>query len=606
MEEVQQPLKRLGMQLTGVGLGISMLAPISLKVTPQSIKDNITFILSRKLPDYKDHYMPPDPENVLSRQSTDRMYTSLRLAEEYPKTINPESFHLIAQRVSRVATIYYTPSKTDDETQRFEKYCEEVFFPKLKRHADEMKTDFIATLLMFQISGDNNNSVKELRGDVKDEIVRTATHTGETLIGSTAGELAISALRTLEMGQYYSYARLEGPVTIGIHDIEIAMIGRGIKNLRKTAPDIHTSAVNQLAKLAPESADLLENYADLYDAFEAYSDRLTQRISSYPAIQTYLHKRFSQPNSYKDLLSTNGVVDSYQFSRTTVFWAIISELQQLTLSSFYSARPETLEQLALEKTIEYYEKQSSVTGFFLDQINNPKMLKAIEHDAKSGNKTAEDLYTLMQQFKSTGDKIIDFDDKIAATFEKEHTEENLDFQMLTGVALARWLLNDAIAFSKGSAEHDIVFSDSNDLAYHAFLAQSNRESAPNFQLVASRPLHRATLTFAPPQLLFNTMREFISKVYKKVEGTHPLADFKTFCNYFLTLIQEPYMKRAIGVSATRLARDAKQGLFIKAAEQFGAFQNIITPPHCSWMRAFEATAGYIAVAPQQQTNQTPR
>jgi hypothetical protein len=142
------------------------------------------FLVNRNLLDPKKSYLPPNPEEPLSQEITDKIFDDLALAENYPDTINKSAFHAIAQKPARVASLYLQKEGgiTEDE---FGEHCK-GFFKKMYETSQEMRVDFIAILLMFQISGDANSSVMAERGDVMDEAVRTGLTLADSVVGSSA------------------------------------------------------------------------------------------------------------------------------------------------------------------------------------------------------------------------------------------------------------------------------------------------------------------------------------------------------------------------------------------------------------------------------------
>lgn len=223
------------------------------------------------------------------------------------------------------------------------------------------------------------------------------------------------------------------------------------------------------------------------------------------------------------------------------------------------------------------------------------MIARLAEDAKEGNPQAKRLFNMALDFQKAGDEVIKDDREIAKSLVEERTEQDVEFQLLTGVAYARWLLSDAWGYTHGTRPEEIRFDNSQDLAYHAFLANLNRENAPIYQLAGVRPLNRASLVFGLPRQLFESMDRFIDRVYRAVEqGGDPRRDFRAFAWYFTHLIEEPYAQAFTGTSLGKLSGDKKLQRFIALAKEFGAYRTIVTPPHCSSMRALETTIGYGA------------
>lgn len=494
--------------------------------------------------------------------------------------------------------MYFRPDKIQDQesqTKEFYRFSEK-FFQKILDCSDELEVDFIGVLLMWQVSGANTSSVESLRKDVRDEQVRAGTTIAEDLIGSRSGPLLINALRARNMNLYYAMARLQGPVSLGIHDIETIMIARGLVDLQASLPDRWNP---------PRFFEKFSSYVNLYRSYEELSNKIVNQVQESNEAQEYLSHLHTR-EKLKDFLSDGDKVDAYQFIRTTVFWANVSELSHIISIGGYNTRPEIVESLALENTIDSYLAFGSPTSFFLDQIANPKMIKKLKKDASNGSLVARKLLEMCGEFDKASDQIIAFDRNIAADLVDKKTEQNLEFQIFTGVSYARWLLNDAYKFTHGHATRKIAFDNPHDLAFHAFLGTGNRETGPSYQLAGSRPLNRATLPFLPPEDMFKTMNDFIENVYQKFEKVHPQTNFKTFARYLFSLFEERYFVRITGTNRYLLDDDSKMGDFIHKAIQFGAYKNVITLPHCSWARSLEATIGYIAEVTKDQQTITPQ
>lgn len=320
-------------------------------------------------------------------------------------------------------------------------------------------------------------------------------------------------------------------------------------------------------------------------------------------VQNYLRQFYTQGN-LKAFLTDGDKVDAYQFTRTTALWAKVCEKKAIISVGGYQTRSKIIEQQALQETIDYYLELNDPTGFFLDQIENPKMIMQLESDANQGNPTAKKLLEKCKELVKSGDKVISADRAISAAIEGENLEEDIDFQALTGVAHSRWLLRDAYERTHGQAVSKIAFDNPHELAFHAFLATSNREAAPSYQLSGVRPLGRATLTFAPLEVTYQTMSDFIKEVYQKFETIHPQKDFKKFAKYMINLFEKPYFNRLTGTNRYSLEDDLRMGEFISEAERFGVYKYIFTLPHCSWMRSLEATVGYISEVTKANESKT--
>lgn len=548
------------------------------------------FWQSRQLPDIKNSFIPTNPEAPLSKETTNTIFDKLGLAEKYPKTINKDAFHLILQKPSRIAALYL--QEADGVTQEeFNRHCVH-FFEQMYGFSNEMGVDFIATLLMFQVSGDANSSVKAQQKDVLDEMARTGLGVGDILAGPLAASGLITVLRGLNIGAYYAMARLEGPVTLGIHDIETIMTARSLIDLEQTLPEPWPNIARKLKAAAPEFFEKYRDYVETYNKFEKESQKVTETIANSHEILEYLQK-YLDPEKIKEILTVGENIDSYQLSRTTVFWSTISELDQLYRASGFVSPRKNLEAEALRQTITYYMDSKNPLVFFLDQIGNPRTRKRLEKDAEAGSLAAQKLIETVDKLEESSDSVILKDRVLAASLVNENTEQNLEFQMITGVAYARWLLKTQNEL-EGNKSAKLEFDNPNQLAWTAFLANLDRETGASYLLAGTRPLLRATLPFLEPAKSHLVMSSFLDKVYLKHEKQKPNKNFRRFSQRLFQLVEERLFKTLIGTPRYKVEGNKKTFEFIKAAEEFGYQKNLITLPHCSAIRAIEATAGYIA------------
>lgn len=570
--------------------------------------DSLRFFLDRHMPSYRESYLP-NPEVIIPQEVAFSSYERLGLGERFPKTLSEGAFRVLSQKIARLASRYFKPDKNLDgkaQEEEFYRY-NESFLQKTLAVSEHLGVDFPAILLMWQTSGENKSSVKAIREDVRNERIRVGTGLAKNLLGESVSPFLIKVLRTANnitdsvKIPYYALPRLEGPVTLGIHDIEFIMIARGLNDIKDSLPEKWDELEIYLSKRAPKFLKDTQRYIELYDDFDALSERITSEVQGPLEIRNYLSKFYSE-SALRAFLSDGENVDAYQLMRTTVFWAFVSELDSLVSIDGYETRPEIVEALALKKAVDYYLQSQDPTIFFFDQISNPKMISVLREDAQRGNKTALDLLKKAEIFSKASDQIIEFDRRIASDYEEEKLEDDVDFQVLTGVAHSRWLLRDAYRHVQRKKPESLIFNSSDELAYTVFLALSNRESAPSYQLAGIRPLDRATLTFLPPKDMYKTMDEFIHQVYRNFEEKDPSADFRTFARYLYHLLEERIVGRLIGTSPSSLGEDKKLGNFIDQAISFGAYKKIFVLPHCSWMRTPDAIFGYISqMKSQDQT-----
>ncbi|MBI1919090.1 hypothetical protein HYS29_00685, partial [Candidatus Microgenomates bacterium] len=361
--------------------------------------DSIRFMLDRRSWNTEENsYFPPVPDNILSREASDRILDALNLVAEnqYSHTITPEAFQVIIQRPARIASLYFHPNenKTLQETDRdFADHCVR-FFTAMKSQADFMETDFIATLLMYQVSGDANSTQRAFNKDIMEERVRVALNIARKELGPIASDALINILRETELLDfavpYYAMPRLEGVVTMGIHDIETVITARSLRDFEQTLPDKWIQVAHYLKTRAPKFFSQYGSYAEMYDQFEAESEQLKQDLMSLPQFGEYLSRLYT-PEVMRRILTTDDQVDAYQLQRTTLFWANVSEINVKNGFAMQAPGRKRTEQQALERTLQQYVQAGSPIPFFLDQILNPKILQMISADANRGNTTAQEL-----------------------------------------------------------------------------------------------------------------------------------------------------------------------------------------------------------------------
>lgn len=563
----------------------------------QEARDAFSIIKNRDAPSYQEGYLPRNPLEIIPNRISDAILADSGLLQECPETINQEAFRVLMPRVAKILSGYYRPDASLDvqgQEDGFYTFVGENM-KQLFAYAEYVGVDKVGLLLMWQVSGAANSSLKAMRDDIRDEFVRAGTSIAGVVAGEGAVPHMIKTMRLVGVDAYYAMARLEGPVTVGIHDIETVMIARSIVDFEESYSERWGQTRAYLEKRAPGFFEKYKQYAKAYDQFEEESKRLAVRIGSDEQIRNYV-AQFNEPELLKKLMMRGKDVDSYQLSRTTVFWAILSELSVTVPASAYSAREKQLVELAMDKTVEYYHHESKPEGFFLDQINNPRILKWLELDAKRGNETAKKLLVEALQFKERGDAILGMDRDINATMMKEGLENDVPFQLFTGVLYSRWLLSQAEMLETGEQRMGKLNYDNPDrLAWLAFLGNGNRETGPSYQLSATRPLNRASFPFVDPKLMQETMKDFVQTAYTGYSEKPPDEDFRTFVAGMGHIAMDQMVPLFLQANHYELFDlPAKVKALIERAEAWGSARKLITPPHCSWLRALEATAGYIA------------
>lgn len=590
----------LGLSAAAAAATLAAQAGINLYPHRKETIDTLDFALNRHQPD-KESYMHPNPRDMLPREKSDELFEKLKLEKKYPQTLNKDAFHLLSQRITRLATLYFKPdsNRTDEAIENDFYSFNENFFRKLTDTCSQLEVDFPSTLLMWQVSAANTSSVKSYQQDIRDELLRVGAGSAENLIGQSSGPLIINVARKINSiipspidATYYALPRIQGGVSLGIHDVENIMITRGLKDLENSLPERWKEIEDYLRSRAPRYFNEYSRYTENYNRFEEMAETIAEKVKTSGNIQTYLRK-FYTPQKMKDIMTSGETVDAYQFLRTTLFWAVVSEFNQDIQARAHVTTPEIIERLALRTAIDQYNAQENPSGFFLDQFANPKIVAILKED-EGHDPVAEELLGYYRKFHAASDQLIAKDRSVSAAVEKEGLEQDLEFQLLTGVAYTRWLLHDAYKHTHKEDTKRIGFDTSHETAFHSFLATSNREAGPSYQLAATRPLERASSTFLPPEVNFGTMDNFIKNVYHKFEPVSPLVDYKTFARYFIQLAEERYFTCWFGTNRYLLDSDPKIERFIKDAVKFGAYENLIVPPHSSWMRSLEATVGYIS------------
>ncbi|MFA5932471.1 MAG: hypothetical protein WCV81_05460 [Microgenomates group bacterium] len=591
--------KRSFLQFGGAGLAAAAATLFGVKIARNQVEkhsDELGFIAHR-LPDAEPYlYKPSNPREMLSQQSSNELFKALKLEEQYPHTINPDAFYTVIQRPARLANWYFVPDQTKSKGEQekdFTAHCEK-FFGGMKKWADLMEIDFPAALLMFTISGDATATKNDYLRDITDEQIRM----GVRIVGPSITDKMIGVLRQSGMQdnstQLYGLARLEGMVTMGIHDMETVVIAQALKDLEKSLPQKWPEIAVQLKEQSSEFFAQYGAYLDQYTDFETQMDQVATTVQESPEVRAYLGKFFEEEKLKNILLAEDGSVDSYQFKRTTLFWANILDMNLKDNMSMFVKNQQDLEKYALDVTINGYLNSGSPNSFFLDQILNPKMIAELKKDADKGNQTAQQLLLMSQELGEAGEKIIATDSKLASTLVNSKTEKNVLFQLITGTAFARMLLRGAHNFTHKTNATKITYDSPNDLAYDVFLANGNREMSSTFLLSGKRPVNPAALPYLSQSQNLHGMTKFIEHVYNQVQSASPQKDFKTFLRYFKHLITDPIVQSYAGVHDYELEDDTLVTTFMKKATDWGVYTEIVTLPHNSWMRSFEATAGYAA------------
>lgn len=541
-------------------------------------------------------FTPESSTEMLPISTSERIFTELELDQKYSETLNLESFHLIAQRVWRLANLNYQdndPTQTRDvQVEKFEQHCKE-YLRQTMEVCDQMDMDLVACMLLLQVSGANTSSAHAIKDDIRDERVRSGLSLIETLYDQSAAPTMGGILRELGLVPYYSLARAEGRLTLGTHDIEVSMISRSLLAIKEHHPEIYTRFESELNQSAPGFMSQIDSYVEICDEYEASSHEVTEEVRNNNELKTYLSK-YQNHDYLFALLTTDGRVDDYQFLRTTAYWAEVSKLQALTAVSGYSTNSKEVERQAIEPTINFYLKNRGPEAIFLDNCSNPKFISMLERDARRGSDQASKLLEMANRTKELSDRLITEDRQIGAALIRERTEFDEKFQIITGVAYARWMLTNARTH-QGLPLDNLKYSDPDKLAYDCFLGTAHRETGASYQLAGTRPLQRASLPFEGVDSQLDEMDRFIKDVYiPTTENRHPREDFKSFLIKFADLVESSYLPSMFQIDRFKLTGDKKTADFVTAARKFGADQTIITPPHCSWQRAMEATIAYIA------------
>ena len=543
----------------------------------------------------KQYFVPRTLSVMLPQNDTDQIYESLELDQRHPHTLNKDTFFIIAQKAARLANLYFSPTTyhIDDQEREFADHSRN-FFQKVQYATDFLNTDFVASLLMFQVSGEATANVKKLNVDLIEERIRAGLGLVKNISDIELGKLAVNILRSDALpidAPYFPMPRLDGPVTLGIHDLENSMIAEGLLSLERALPAQWESVATYIQHCAPGYFAKYRDSANSAAELDARAAAITKEVYDSNELQGYL-MQFKNSDYLQQFLTTNGDIDVYQFIRSTVYWATINEMS--AHGGTNAPTKKILEDKALEKTLEHYLSLESGVPFFLDQINNPKMLKQLESDAKKGDTRAKKLLDIAIDFMRIGDKALFHDRSMSDTIAKEKIEQNMDFQVLTGVTYARHLLDQAYAYSHGdTTEMTARYQNPNELAFDAFLANGLRENAALFLLAGTRPLHRATVGFLPPQQELGHVGSFIDQIYVPNGYAHPQEDFRAFLVSMRKLDNHLRTQQSYGINNALLEADPQFEKMAAEATDFGVFHRLIVPPHNSWMRAIGATTGYI-------------
>ncbi len=586
----------------------------------KNIGNFVEFNIIRRInsPSKNDAFYPLNiDEGPIDRTISDKIFDDSNLAEEYPNTINKASFHSILQKPARIALQYFKPNESYTYEQKLRSLNEyyEDFFGYMKDISDAIGIDYIANLLMWQVSGENTAHIINRLQDERDEFARTFTTVAETWLGDKTGSHIITVLRKMGIADdaYYALPRLEGATSLGgPHDLENIFQTRAIADLKNTTDlDTYNEIMKELRELAPDYCELIPEYVAAYDAFEKKSTDVKQAIISSDQIRNYLIK-FATEDRIKDLMSEvddkgEVIVDSYQFSRTTAFWATLSEKDAVTRASgMTNWETGPIEQAALNLAIEYYlEDDNSKVGFFFDQIRNPKMIDLLKSRKNKGDSIASQLLKMSDELDELSEKVITKDREVALSLVKDGLEYDPKFNIIVGVAYTKWVYAEVLRYKNITDPQifrNIKFNSPDVLALASLLANALRETGPSYQLVGKRPLLKATLPFIDKYEILNTMDRFIKQIYSQtIEAENPERDYETFSTHYINLILDQmstyYLKGAklsdINASFWIPEKLAQFRNFSNQAINFGLRRILFTPPHDAWTRGILNNAAYI-------------
>ena len=100
----------------------------------------------------------------------------------------------------------------------------------------------------------------------------------------------------------------------------IPEFARGLRDLETTMSDVWKGKSDYLRKHAPSFLEKFSAYVDRYRSYEELSDKIVKEVRGSKEIQEYL-TQYHTREKLRDFLSDGDKVDSYQFVRSTVFWA---------------------------------------------------------------------------------------------------------------------------------------------------------------------------------------------------------------------------------------------------------------------------------------------
>ncbi len=584
-------LKAFGLGGLTVATGGAFAGTVSVLSNLDETRASLDFLLQRHLSQPGERYVPTDLDQMLSSDAIDRVYRKLELAEKFPDTLSKESFQVIAQKVARLFNLYFEPKSEDqkEKEQEFIAYCEQTF-ARMLAICEQQNVDFVATLLMWQTSGLANSSLKKEEQDLTDETVRVMLSLAEKVVSGSSGTTFVSLMRRLKINMFPGMARVEGPVTLGIHDMETIMIARGLMNLKLTNPNTWEMVSGQLRELAPHFSDAIEGHVNLNDEYEELTQQGIELVTEDKTVIEYIQNL--DHRLMAELLLNGERVDDYQFLRTTRFWAHICDRQATSIINDIDVDGLDLEKEAfIEALNDYFANPHQ---FVLDQMTNPRFLQKLTADAREKIPGAQLLLDYSRQLHEKSEQIITADRSIAATLIREKTEQNLEFQLITGVAFTRWLLNEVQKQRTGQYKADIAYSNPDETAYDCFIAVSGRESGATFELAGSRPLDKATKVYQSLEELYAQLQDFITKVYLDGENEEPIKNMRPFLIRLSDVYESPMIRRFVGVALYELRQDYAAQAFVERAQAYGVDEKFFSLPFSSWRVALQGVLGYVA------------
>ena len=341
----------------------------------------------------------------------------------------------------------------------------------------------------------------------------------------------------------YSTVRILGPATIGINDLELAIMAEAFYSEQRTLQTSMLGLRQQLEADHPEQMKSLSALQREREKLEVIRRELHQTSCEYLDRFGDSLEIFLSPDTSREAFKEIGIIvpiDPWQKTNTTIAWVKYAEaldspanairdsvrvefdVVEATRRHFTSDLFNFVENPNLDRNLVY-------RALLHDQILNSEFTRYLRRlaDSPEEKKAIMKIEECRKRFKRQGDRVAIAEKRSMATIGK--LEFDMQFQLQTGIATLQGLnLKVQEKFGPVNAE------DWNSLAFHTMATLGIRE-VPNLQLIATNLFARDCRIDAPYDHngFLDALSDWIS-ILRTPEGqrVNPTTNFSPFIHVY--------------------------------------------------------------------------